>query len=81
MSTSDSFHVDNMNQVGEGDVIQQYGSGNIGKQVHTGPGDNVMHKPGAAGQEAPRLVTVQDGDYVSRDKPVTHLGDIHHDLQ
>lgn len=81
MSTDDRFHVRNTNHVGEGDIIQQYGAGNVGKQVHTGPGDNVVSKTGPAGQEAPRSVTVNDGDYVSHDKPVTHLGDVHHHLR
>ncbi|QUQ69376.1 hypothetical protein [Kutzneria sp. CA-103260] len=78
MSTDDRFHVHNTNHVGEGDIIQQYGSGNVGKQVHTGPGDNVVSKAGPNGPEAPRTVTIQNGDYVADDKTTTHLGDVHH---
>ena len=81
MSTNDRWHIHNTNQADEGDIIQQYGSGSVGKQVHTGPGDNVASKTGPTGQEAPRTVTVQDGDYVSRDKTATHLGDAHHNLK
>ncbi len=74
----DRFEVHGTNHVHDGDVIQQHGSGNIGKQVHTGPGDNVASKTGSDGSEAPRTVTVQGGDYVSEGKAVTHLGDVHH---
>ncbi|SDP66482.1 hypothetical protein [Lentzea jiangxiensis] len=81
MGAGDRFHVENTNHVGEGDVIQQYGAGSVGKQVHTGPGDNVVSKTSPAGPEALRTVTVQDGDYVSGDKSGVQIGDVHHDLR
>lgn len=72
MANDDQFDVHSVNQFVGGDVIQQYGSGNVGKQVHTGSGDNVAgHKlnlrhvdysadPGRARDQVLREVWPQD---------------------
>jgi len=77
MSSDERFHVHNTNEVHGGDVIQQYGAGSVGKQVHTGAGDNVLHKTGRPGPVSSPVV-VQDGDYVAQDKTTHHLGDFSH---
>lgn len=77
MTSNEQFGVHNMNEVTGGDVIQQYGAGSVGKQVHTGAGDNVLHKTGPA---APQPVVVNDGDYVAQDKTANYLGDVSHNL-
>lgn len=76
MNSDSRFEIHNDNQVHDGDIIQQYGPGSIGKQVHTGSGDNVQSKTGPA-TSAP--VVVQGGDYVARDKTANQRGDVNHD--
>ncbi len=82
MPSGNPSDVHNINNVVGGDVIQQYGSGNVGKQVHTGSGDNVAgHKnPFGSGFPMPATVIVNDGDYVAQDKTATHFGNVSHNL-
>ncbi|MEC3982391.1 hypothetical protein [Amycolatopsis sp. H20-H5] len=75
MTSDEQFRVENTNHVRDGDVIQQFGAGSIGKQVHTGAGDNVLHKNGPV---SPETVVVQDGDYVAQDKTTSHRGNVRH---
>lgn len=78
MAANPHHHVTSVNHI-NGDAITQHGSGNIGKQVHTGPGDNVLDKNITTEAENPRTVTVHNGDYINEDKNTHHHGDIHHD--
>lgn len=69
----------NLNHVASGDIIQQYGPGSVGKQVHTGSGDNVVSKTGPAEPVPPQTVTVHGGDYVAQDKTSSQFGNVNHD--
>jgi hypothetical protein len=69
MTSEHRFDVHNANHVIEGDIIQQYGPGSVGKQVHTGPGDNVVNKTGPTGPVPPQTVIVHGGDYVASTRP------------
>lgn len=77
MTSDEQFRVHNVNQVSDGDIIQQYGAGSVGKQVHTGAGDNVLRKVGPV---PPQTVVVHDGDFVAQDKTANQLGDVSHNL-
>jgi hypothetical protein len=79
MTSDHWFDVHNANHVIDGDIIQQYGPGSVGKQVHTGTGDNVVSKTGPAGPVSPQTVVVHGGDYVAQDKTSSQNGDVSHD--
>jgi len=79
MTSDHQFNVHNANHVANGDIIQQYGPGSVGKQVHTGPGDNVVSKTGPAGPVPPQTVIVHGGDYVAQDKTSSQFGNVNHD--
>ncbi|MDX3193582.1 hypothetical protein PV458_34715 [Streptomyces sp. MN03-5084-2B] len=66
MNSDDRFEIHNHNQVQDGDIIQQFAPGSIGKQVSAGLGDNPS-------------VAVHGGDYVVGDKTADHRGDVNHD--
>jgi hypothetical protein len=80
VTSEDRFEVHNVNHAVSGDIIQQYGSANIGKQVHNGSGDNVAGSKSSSGQgyPPPQSVIIRDGDYVARDKNTTQFGDVSH---
>ncbi|SES39241.1 hypothetical protein [Actinokineospora terrae] len=80
MSGEDRYVIHNLGNSVGGDIIQQYGSGNIGKQVTTGSGDAVLDKTHQAAPEHQQTVVVHGGDYVDRDKHATHVGDVNHGL-